>query len=424
MGVTAAFAGVNVTDVRSTIPGWGASWHDVSLDREIVLSGAATLVLADLMVQGTILSGGPAPGTGRSYYRMVAGAGGWGKEIPAKSYANDLGVKLSNVLGDAAASVGEVLDTTSFDTSTRLGPAFVRPEDQACRLLEQLSPGAWYVGEDGKTRLGARPPLTIASTVARTSPLDPARGTLELASDSIVGILPGLVVDGLTVVDVEHTFDLKGGLRSKVWGTQNGAASRRLNALRKLFDQIDPGRKFRGVFEYRVVIQTGNRLNLQSVRASAGMPDLLRVPMWAGSGANTLAALGSRVLVGFIDQDPSRPVVLSYEDPDGPGWKPQQVELDASSLVDLGPSATDVLIGGTAAVVNVGPAPQALATSAPVLTALEAILTWVAALNTAMGGAADPPHVATAMVTPTSTLVTALGTTAPATTPTTVLKGT
>ncbi len=317
--------GNRCTDVRCTIPAWGTSYHDVSLDVEVSLAGAVTLMVSDLTVHGTILSGGPA--VGRSFYRVVSGAGGWGKNLPKTSYANDLGVKLGAVLGDAASAVGETLDTTSF-VDVAIGPSFVRRAGPACRLLEQLAPSAWYIGEDGKTRLGARPATTLAAKAARVSQKDLARGTLTLASETIATILPGITVDGLTAIDVEHEVSLKGGLRTKLWGTQGGAASRRLSALRKILDQLDPNRNFRGVTEYRVVTQNGERLNLQPVRVSTGMPDLSRVYVRPGvPGCRASVTLGERVLVGFVDSDPSRPYVSNHEDAEGAGFVPISLTL-------------------------------------------------------------------------------------------------
>lgn len=319
--------GNRATDVRCSIPAWGASYHDVSLDGEITLTGAVTLVVADLTIKGTVLSGGPA--TGRSFYRVVSGAAGWGKQLPTKSYANDAGVKLSTVLGDAAAAVGETLDTTSFDTTTRVGPAYTRPADVAGRLLQRLAPGAWYIGEDGKTRLGSRPATKLAASITPTTLVDLARRTVKLSSlDTIASILPGVTVAGITAVDVEHTADAKDGLRSKVFGSLGTGGSRRLAAIQQIMDQLDPGRPFRGVFEYRIVLQVGERLSLQPVRVSTGMPTLQQVYVRPGlPGCKATHQLGARVLVGFVDQDPARPAVLSFEDADGAGFLPQLLEL-------------------------------------------------------------------------------------------------
>ena len=321
MGLIATLAGNQIADAHLSIPAWGAAFHDVSLTGEFTLAGKVTLVVADLTLQCTVLSGGPSVGLGRSFYRVVAGSGGWAKTIPATSYANDLGVNFLKVLTDAALACGETL-LVSTVPPTVLGPGFVRPLGPACRLLEQLAPNAWYVGEDGVTRLGARPPATLSAAATQTSLVDLARGTVTLASDTIANILPGLVTAGLTAVDVEHEIS-KGTLRSKLWGKLGTGASRRIAAMRAIVDQLDPDRLFRGVWEYRVVTQTGNRLNLQPVRVSTGLPNLTRVSMRPGvAGANMKPALGSRVLVGFVDSDPARPAVLGFEDPDGAGFVP------------------------------------------------------------------------------------------------------
>lgn len=332
MGIIAAadLSGHTVTHARSAIPAWGISYHDVSVDGNVILSGAVTLTVADLVIKGTILSGGPG-GSGRSFFRVVAGAGGWGKPLPKKSYANDAGVKLITVLVDAAAVAGETLDLTTIDPQARIGPYYAWVAgDPASRVLEQLVPGAWYVGEDGITRLGARPATTLTADATRTTQADLAAGTLTLASETIATILPGIVVDGLAAVDVEHTIDSKNGLRSKIWGSLAGSTSRRLAAWKKLFEQLDPLRKFRGVSEYRVVTQDGQRLNLQPVRVSTGMPDLGRVMVRPGApGVSASHHLGARVLVGFADSSPSQPFVFAFEDAEGGGFSPQSLAISA-----------------------------------------------------------------------------------------------
>ena len=330
MGISAAtLNGNKVTDAQLWIPAWGASYHDVSIDGEITLTGAVALTVADLTIKCTVLSGGPAAaGQGRSFYRLVAGAGGWGKTIPAKSYSDDAGVKLTTVLIDAAQLVGETFFAGTIDPTVRLGPNFTRPADQACRLLEQLSPSNWYVGEDGLTRLGQRQPSALSATATATSQLDMARGTVTLATDTIGDVLPGLVAFGLTVVDVEHEISAGSGLRSKLWGQQGSSTSRALAGLRAIVEQLDPDRQFRGVFEYRVVTISDNRLNLQPVRVSTGLPSLQRITMRPGvAGCNSTPSLGCRVIVSFVDCNPFRPVVTSYVDPDDGNFLAQNIAI-------------------------------------------------------------------------------------------------
>lgn len=349
MGLIASLSGHSVTHASLSIPAWGAWYADVSLDAETALAGAVTLQIADLTLKGTILSGGAS--SGRAHYRIVAGAAGWGKTLPRKSYANDAGVKVSTVLGDAAKACGETIDVSS--NTDRAGPAFVRDEDQACRLLEHFVPGGWYIDELGTTRLGARPASALDAKVPRVSPVDRARGTVTLAPTSLAALLPGVVVDGLDAVDVMHEISAKGGLRTTIWGRQGAGGSRQLAALRALFEQFDPDRKYRGVTEYRVVTQEGKRLNLQPVRVSTGMPDLARVPMRPGvSGADSTVALGSRVLVGFADSDRARPYVAGFEDADGEGFKPTTTRIDASTSLTLANGSlfaarvTDAVVAG------------------------------------------------------------------------------
>lgn len=316
-----------VTSARVSIPAWGAWYAEVSIDGEKLLSGSVTLKLADLTLKGTVLSGGPSKG--RSHYRIVAGAGGWGKTIEKKSYANDAQVKVATVIGDAAKAAGETLGTVPND---RVGPAFVRPSGPAVWVLEQVSSRQWYVDEAGVTQIGQRVAGKLPASVTH-GPVDLARGTVTLASESIATILPGLVVDGLTAVDVLHEVSAEGGLRSTVYGARGPGSSRIPDAIWSVVDQYDPDRRFRGVTEYRVVTLDGNRLNLQPVRVSTGMPDLRRVTVRPGvAGCDGTASLGSRVLVGFVDSDPSRPFVASFEDADGEGFQPTSLKLRGDTI--------------------------------------------------------------------------------------------
>lgn len=322
----ATLAGRTCTHARVQIPAWGASYADVTLDGEFTISGKATLVIADLTIQGTVLSGGP--GTGRSFYRIVAGGGGWGKLLPSKSYSNDAGVKLATVLGDAASEAGETLDASTLDQSAALASYWVRPADQACRILEQVASKNWYVGEDGKTRIGQRPGATLKASATLTSQTDLARGTVTLASDAIAAILPGVTVNGIAAVDVEHEFTPDSGLRTTLWGQQNNTNSRRIAALRAILQQLFPNIKFAGLYEYRIVTQDGERLNLQPVRVSLGMPTLSRVMVRPGlPGCKAQHSLGSRVVVGFVNADATKPVVVSFEDAESSGFVPPLLDL-------------------------------------------------------------------------------------------------
>jgi hypothetical protein len=356
---TATLAGHRVTHARLNLPAWGVSWADASIDEEAELSGVVSLAIADLTFSGTVMSGGIGP-KGRSTYRLAAGAGTWGRAIPAKSYANDAGVKAATVLADAARACGETLDPGSVP-STRVGLAWVRESGPAARALEQLAPAGWYVGEDGITRIGKRPAVAFTG-VAAIGPVDRARATVELAAESIAALVPGITVEGIEAVDVLHELT-PAGLRTTLWGAGIAATSRRLAAWRRIFEQLDPSRRYRGVFEYRIVTQDGERANLQPIRVSLGMPDLQRVFIRPGvPGARADHALGSRVIVGFVDGDPARPAVLGFEDAEGGGFLPTKLELDATTAIEIGGAAglpaarqTDAVLAGPWSGTIVGP---------------------------------------------------------------------
>jgi hypothetical protein len=334
---TATLAGHHVTHARVHLPAWGVPWAEVSIDNEAALAGTVTLALADLTFAGRVMSGGTGP-VGRASYRLAAGAGMWGKTIPPVSYANDAGVKALTALLDAARACGETLDPATLPgPDVRLGPAWTRETGPAGRTLELIAPQAWFVGTDGITRLGRRP-ASVLATPATVIGVDRARRTVTLAAEAIAALVPGVTAEGIQAVDVLHELTPT-GLRTTLWGSGTADTNRRMMALRRIFEQLDPDRRFRGVYEYRVVSQTpgGTRLNLQPVRVATGMPDLQVVPVRPGiPGARSDVAPGARVLVGFVDASPARPVVVGFEDADGSGFVPQTLTLNATAQIILG----------------------------------------------------------------------------------------
>lgn len=338
--------GVIATRVTLQIPAWGVWWADVELDTDAALSGDVTLQIADIECSGTVLSGGPAEG--RARYRVAGGKGQWGAQLQRKAYANDAGVKASTVLGDAASGCGETLDGAS---TARLGPHWVRPVGPASHALNAIEPRNWYVDLDGVTRIGQRPASEFGGDAAATR-TDLAAGVIELATEALTGLVPGVSYGGLTAVDVEITQE-GGRLTARLYGA--APTSRRLDALSKLIAQLYPDLRYRGAYEFRVVTQAGDRLNLQPVRVSLGLPDLARVPMRPGMpGARANVALGSLVLVQFINADPARPVVTGFDAPDNPGWTPLIADLTGAQIRVGGPTAL-LGIARTTDVIQAGP---------------------------------------------------------------------
>lgn len=341
MSTVFTFAGKQITSSRVVIPSWGLWYQDVAIDGEFNLTGAQSSTINDLTLSGTILSGGAA--TGRSFFRVVGGAAGWGKTVKKKSYANDAGVKLSKVLSDVASEVGETIDLSTVDSSASVGTTWTRPEQAASKVLEQVAPSNWYVGTDGITRIGKRTPSDLTVKVTFTSPLDRAAGEVEISTETIATIVPGLMIDGLKAVDVVHEVE-DGKLRTSIYGERSTSTnSRRLDAWRTLLDQLDPNRAFRATWEYRLVTKSGNRVNLQPVLTSSGMPDLSNVKIRPGlAGSKSSLALGCVVLVTFVNGSPNKPQVTSVEDADGGGFLPLTTSIDAQTTVNLGGASSPV----------------------------------------------------------------------------------
>lgn len=328
------------TRARVQAPAWGAWWADVDLAEPEALSVGArvTLALADKTFSGTIVSGGAAEG--RAAYRIAGGAGGWGRELPAKAYRSDTGVKASNVIGDAASACGE---TIASPPATKLGPHYARAAGAASAVLHALAPRAWYVDFDGVTRFGARASVTYAGDGAR-SRVSPATAVVEIATDEIGTLVPGVIVDGSAPAsDVEYMLDAR-KLRVRVYASTR--ASRNREALRRLVASLFPEIRYSGLFEFRVVTQQGERLNLQPVRAALGLPDLSGVPVRPGmAGLRATVLPGSLVLVAFADRDPSRPGVVAHDATDAPGWMPLALELGEGPTLGVA-RVTDPVVAG------------------------------------------------------------------------------
>jgi len=259
---------------------------------------------------------------------VVGGAGGWGREVAARGYANDAGVTVALVAGDAARDAGETL--TGAPT-TVLGRHWARQAGPASAVLHEVAPRGWYVDLGGVTRIGQRAAVSYAGGAAVTRE-DTAAGLVELSpeqGEDMAGLVPGVVVGGaLPATDVEWALD-GGRLTVRVYSGRR--TTRRLDALARIVEAVDPRRRFRAPHEYRVVSQVGERLNLQAVRSGDGVPDLARVPVRPGmAGLKAACTPGSLVLVAFAAGDPARPNVVAHDAPDAPGWAPSVLTLQGS----------------------------------------------------------------------------------------------
>lgn len=183
----------DIQTARVSIPGSGIWIVDVSTaEGKVFAAGdAATLVLSDLTMRGTIVTGGEY--VGQASYLIVGGFAGWSKVVKRRAYRTDSGVKLSQVAKDLAADAGEqlVLDPGA---ERPLGYAWERLGGVASSALRDLVGSSWWVAPDGVTHVGPRPATTVSTaTKIVLESYDPRikRATLSTPDDKIASFLPG-----------------------------------------------------------------------------------------------------------------------------------------------------------------------------------------------------------------------------------------
>jgi len=336
MTATATLDGYAVARLRLQFPAWGLWWADVDLVDGVELEGGVVLDVAGTTCAGAIVSGGAVDGSAR--YRVVGGAGGWGRDVAAKAYRNTVGVKRSTVLGDLASAVGETVEGAP---TSRVGQHYARPAAPATQTLEALAPRGWYVGLDGVTRFGARASTTYTGNATRTRE-DKRLGVVELAVGGLV-VLPGAAVDDFGAAsDVEYVLADK-RLTARVYAGASG--SRRLAAWARLLEAIDPRRRYRATYDFRVITSANDRLTLQPVRSSSGLPILDGVSIRGPWGVKATATPGAVVAVTFADADPSRPFVVAGPAWDDPGWLPATTELGPTPRLGVA-RMTDAVVAG------------------------------------------------------------------------------
>jgi hypothetical protein len=338
---SAALNGTSCSKARLQCADWGVWWSDCTLVDPVELAPGTSVHLqfADLNCTGTIVSGGAFEG--RAAYRVAGGGGGWGKLIEARAYLDDAGVSASVVLSDAARDAGETIADLPSD---RMGSHFARLAGAASSALNVIAPHGWRVDFDGTTRIGRRPATTYTGSAPRTR-VDPASGVIELATETLVGLVPGVSIDGSAPAsDVEFSIDAN-RITARVWSIASGM-SRALNALERTVLALFPNLRYRGAFEFRIVTQSGERLNLQPVRSAMGMPELPNVPVRAGmAGLKAKHLPGSIVVVQFLDADPSRPIVTGFDEPDAPGWMPLELILGGPGALGVARMTDPVVCG-------------------------------------------------------------------------------
>lgn len=351
--MTIKINGTRANRARLFAPCSGRWFADVELGGAAP-SGAATLELGAAELEGTIVPDYAGAFVGTAKVRVVGGAGGWSKDVPARSYHNDAGVRRSDVVAALAGEVGEPIDVGT--DAVRLAIRHTRRAGPAARALDEVLDGTtWRVDYDGITRYGARPAAQLGSG-AELLDADPKTGVLTFAAPDPSHVPIGAVVSdkrlsrSITIGEIDAVIE-PGRTRITAWGASTAVTEPRLfRALRALLPRFFPREPYAYPRKYRVIRMrpgtadaTLTRFELQIVTKAAGFPDMLLVDAWPGiAGGRAEVMPGALVLVSFIDGDKGQPIVTHFATADDPAFKPVNTVLDASSSVKIGKSAASV----------------------------------------------------------------------------------
>lgn len=211
-----SYSGERVVSAKVAIPYYGTWSADIAMSSATAMPDvAAPLVIGDLSMIA-------APARAASFAdsrtaRVVGGYGGWRKPVPRQGYRG-ANVRISTVLGDAAAIVGE---RVSIDiTDVNLG-RFARAAGRASLVLRQVAGDSWYVAPNGVTHVGPRPSGAISSDFEVIG-WSGNTGRFTISTETLADWMPGRSFTAPTVTGthtigyVEISTDSSGKLRLEV----------------------------------------------------------------------------------------------------------------------------------------------------------------------------------------------------------------
>lgn len=338
------------------VPGVGPWWADVTLEGAPELSGAVTIGIGELALEGTVDPNHSGTHGLQRRLRIIAGGGGWTTLLAARHYHNDARpnhVRARTVAEDAAREAGETLGDFAPATES-LGPDYVRQAGPASRVLEDAIGGApWWVDYDGRTNVGERAPADVEPGSYDVLEHIPDERVVVLAVDDpravgIGSVLTQRLDEPQTVRELVLEVTPE-SVRVRAWcGGVDGARGRLAGLLRGIVRHVMSEKLF-GLWRYRVVRMVGpmedpdgERVELQAVRQAAGLPNVLPVAMWPGlAGAHAKLEPGAEVLVEFVEGDRRYPIVTHFPGRTGVGYVPPRLVLSASQKVVIGSHDAD-----------------------------------------------------------------------------------
>lgn len=332
--------GQRLTALRVSVANVGPWVAELDFEAAPDVSGQVEIRAGSLVLRGTVRASLAGEYVEQRRCVVVAGGGGWSKQIGRKQYHNDAKLKARLIVDDLAREVGEVIGDFA-PSSERIGVDYVRSAGVASRVLEHvIGPVAWSVGYDGRTSVGVRQPVPLGAgsqldvlgydprnRVLTFSVVDP--GVVQIGS--VIAQAP--LTEALTVREFELSVTAD-STRVVAWVGGTPTERGRLAGLIEAIARRATDTPIFGKFRYRVVAQRDDgRLELQAVRRDIGLPDLKPIRVWPGvAGAAAQVTPGTEVLVEFIEGDAQQPIVTHFAGVDGPGFVPVSLAFCDSTM--------------------------------------------------------------------------------------------
>lgn len=328
--------GERLTAVRLRMPARGAWVAEADFESDPPALGRCSLGIGALVLSGSVVDTQAGAFGKQRRLRLVAGGGGWGSLASSRSYHNDAGIKARLLAEDLAREAGEQLGEFAAELE-RVGVDYVRGATLTCAtvLEDVIGAVAWWVDAAGVTHVGERPTApALLETQYQILAFDPRErvATLSLDDPSLLAIGTRLVgpslAEPLTVREYQIQADAA-GVRVFAWCGSDTRSAGRLSGLWRAVTERSLEQRLFGLYLYRVVaMASDNRVSLQAVHRSAGLPDIEPVPQWPGApGIHTELAPGGEVLVAFIEGDRTRPAVTHYAGQGATGFVPTGVVI-------------------------------------------------------------------------------------------------
>ncbi len=319
------------------LPRTGLWLADLVVDTPEVLAGAVDLTSPDgtFALRGAVQRAG-APHS-RCACRVVGGAGGLATTLAPRFYRD---VPLRQPLGDILRECGETLapgvSAALLDTHLRAWSRRGMPGWAALAALLEAAGAAWRALPDGTLHVTAAEAWPEARASHPVTDESPTADWLELApTEPDPALLPGttLVLDGESRGRVSRVeYDLAGDrTRARVQfeagaTTQDRTRAAFERAVRRALPRLD----YLALYSARVVAQAADG-SLDVQPDDARLPGMTGVPMRLFvPGATVRVGGGARVLVGFEQGDPARPVAHLWE-----SGALARLRVDASERIEL-----------------------------------------------------------------------------------------